>query len=268
VGRVVDVGPDAAEAGLAFNSGDRIGVWGGHARFHTISSDDWWFPVPEGPTDAEAAFGPIAQITMNGIRQAEVEWGDTVTVFGLGLLGQFAVRLLLLAGARPVFGFDLESSRVDLLPEHPSLSGVLPSEDDNLPSLVEEENGGRLADVVVESTGVAGAIPDQFDVLRKQGRLVVLGSPRDTTEFDFYSQCHLPGHEIVGAHVGTHPEVATVNDRWTMQRHAELFFDYLADASLNVESLVSDEVSVERAPAVYAALDADRTEKMGVQFVW
>jgi len=50
-------------------------------------------------------------------------------------------------------------------------------------------------------------------------------------------------------------------------RHAELFFDYLADGTLAVESLVTRETPVGNAPAVYAGLDADRMRELAVQFL-
>jgi threonine dehydrogenase-like Zn-dependent dehydrogenase len=268
VGRVIEAGPEAKEAGLPFREGDRIGVWNGHGRYHTVGADDWWLPIPEGPSSAEAAFGAIAQITMNGVRRAEVDWGDAVVVFGLGLLGQFASRLALLAGARPVMAVDLEPNRVEKLPEHPGIVDTVGGDDINMGELIERENHGRLADIVIEATGVSDAIPDQFEVLRKQGRLTVLGSPRDATEFDFYSRCHRPGYEIVGAHITTHPSTETSENPWTMQRNAELYFEYLSENSLEVKSLITREESIEHAPDVYTDLEMDRTEELAVQFVW
>lgn len=62
-------------------------------------------------------FFTIAEIVMNGVRAARVQWGECAVVFGLGLLGQFATRFLRLSGAFPVFAVDLADHRLGLLPD-------------------------------------------------------------------------------------------------------------------------------------------------------
>ena len=45
-------------------------------------------PIPDEVTDSAAAFGAVAAIAMQGLRQADVAAGGTVCVVGLGLVGQ------------------------------------------------------------------------------------------------------------------------------------------------------------------------------------
>lgn len=49
--------------------------------------------VPPAVSNADAALFAIDAIVMNGIRRGKLVWGETVVVFGLGILGQLAVRL-------------------------------------------------------------------------------------------------------------------------------------------------------------------------------
>ena len=58
--------------------------------------------MPPSPT--------VGAIAMQGVRQAEVQLGETACVIGLGLVGQLAVRLLIAAGVR-VVGLDLNADR-------------------------------------------------------------------------------------------------------------------------------------------------------------
>src|SRR3954451_23943628 len=69
-------------------------------------------------------FATLAATVMNGVRRSGVAWGESVVVFGLGLLGQLAVRYCRLCGARPVLGVDLIDARIALLP--PGVAGVHP----------------------------------------------------------------------------------------------------------------------------------------------
>ena len=122
--------------------------------------------------------------------------------------------------------------------------------------------------MVFELTGNPDVITDEFDVLRDQGRFVVLSSPRGETPFDFHDYCNAGSYAIIGAHNASHPSVATPDNPWTQHRHAELYFDLVADGSLEVESLVSHTEPYNEAPRLYDELLEDRSTAMGVVLEW
>ena len=262
VGRVVAVGDAVGDDVL----GTRVATPTAHAAY-VVAPREQCRPVPEDVSDEDAAFFRLAEIAMNGVRVGDVEWGESAVVFGLGLLGQLAVRICRLAGARPVIGVELAPERLSYLPELPGVIGVDGNEDD-WTDRIADATDGRMADVVIEATGNADALSEESRALRKRGRLVVLGSPRDETRFDFYRNSHLPGTAIVGAHVTTHPSVATPENPWTEVRNGELFFDYLADGRIEVDSLISHRGPHTDASDSYETLVEERTRAMGVLFEW
>lgn len=262
VGTVVEVG----ETVETVEVGQRVATTGSHTAY-TVAEESACRPIPSDVSTDEAVFFTIAEIVMNGIRRGEVTWGETVAVYGLGLLGQLAARLCHVAGGRPVVGVDLASERTAYLPDRPGMSGIDPTED-SPDEFVRDATGGRLADAVFEVTGNPNAIPDELDALREQGRLVVLSSPRGQTTFDFHDHCNAPSYHIIGAHNSSHPAVSTPRNPWTQQRHAELFFDYLAEGTLSISPLISHRHHYTEAPALYDELLADRTSAMGVVLEW
>lgn len=262
VGTVVEIG-DAVET---VDVGQRVATTGSHIAY-TVAKESTCRPIPSNVSTDEAVFFTIAEIVMNGIRRGELTWGETAAVYGLGLLGQLAVRFCHIAGARPVVGIDLATERTSYLPDCPGISGIDPTES-SPDEFVRTATGDRLADIVFEVTGNPDAIPDELDVLREQGRLVVLSSPRGQTTFDFHDHCNAPSYHIIGAHNSSHPAVATPRNPWTQQRHAELFFDYLAEGTLSVSPLISHQHHYTEAPALYEKLLADRTSAMGVVLEW
>ncbi|MCU4742998.1 zinc-binding alcohol dehydrogenase [Natronoglomus mannanivorans] len=262
VGTVVETGADVE----GVEEGQRVATYGSHAAY-VCSDAEACRPIPDGVSDDEAVFFTIAEIVMNGVRRSDLTWGEHAGVYGLGLLGQLAVRVSQAAGARPVVGLDVAQSRLEYLPDAPGVTGANPLEDD-AEAVVREATGGSLADVVFEVTGNPDVITDELEVLREQGRFVVLSSPRGETSFDFHDHCNSPSYTIVGAHNSSHPSVATPANPWTQHRHAGLFFEYVADGSLEVESLVSHRESVTEAPGLYETLLADRTDAMGVVLEW
>jgi threonine dehydrogenase-like Zn-dependent dehydrogenase len=135
-------------------------------------------------------------------------------------------------------------------------------------SVVAEATRGRKAEVVFEVTGSPASIPAQVPLLHSLGRLVVLSSPRGSTRFDFHDLCNGPSVSIIGAHNTSHPAHATVHTPWTQHRHAELFFDLVADGKLRMEPLISHRAQFTRAPELYAMLVKDRSSAMGVVLGW
>ena len=262
VGTVVEVG-DAVES---LSEGQRVATYGSHAQCVCVEASACR-PVPDTVTDEEATFFTIAEVVMNGVRRSDLGWGETAAVYGLGLLGQIAVRLCHAAGARPVVGFDVVEPRLDYLPDSRRITSANPAETD-AGAVVEDAANGRLADIVFEVTGNPDAITGELEALRDLGRFVVLSSPRGETAFDFHDHCNAPSYTIVGAHNSSHPPVATPDNPWTQHRHAELFFEYVADGTFAVDSLVSHTEPFDRAPELYADLLADRSEAMGVVFEW
>ncbi|UTF52444.1 zinc-binding dehydrogenase [Natronosalvus rutilus] len=262
VGTVVETG-DAVET---ISTGDRVATYGSHAKYVRTDASTCR-PIPDGVTDDDAVFFTIAEIVMNGIRRSGLTWGESSAVYGLGLLGQLAVRIGHAAGARPVVGFDVADSRLEYLPDKPNVVGANPLECDP-ETVLREESEGRLADVVFEVTGNPNVITDEFDVLRDQGRLVVLSSPRGETRIDLHDHCNTPSYRIIGAHNSSHPSTATPDNPWTQHRHAELFFEYVTDGSIDVSSLVSHSVPFREGPRLYDDLLEDRSEAMGIVLEW
>ncbi|MEA3345600.1 MAG: zinc-binding alcohol dehydrogenase [Chloroflexota bacterium] len=264
MGEVIEVGEGLKEEWV----GRRVATYrrGYHAQYIVGSPDDSPVIPPEVPDD-QATFFALAAIAMNGVRKGRVRWGEAVVVYGLGIVGQLALRFCHFAGAELVVGIDIAEPRIAYLPDSPRIRGINPADCDPR-KYMQELNRGRLADVVFEVTGNPDIIPEEFHVLRRQGRFVVLSSPRDNTTFDFHDLCNWPSFQIIGAHASSHPPVSTPQNPWTKERHAQLFFGLIADGELDIESLISHRESYEKAPELYNMLLEDRSRAMGVVLEW
>jgi 2-desacetyl-2-hydroxyethyl bacteriochlorophyllide A dehydrogenase len=257
------------EAGEGVDSawvGRRVASYAKHSAYVTEPVESV-VEIEQKISDEEAGFFTIAEIVMNGIRRGRVQWGETVAVYGLGLLGQLAVQFCALSGARRIIGIDTAQSRLNLLPHRPSIIPLNPKSNDLL-SEVKRVTRGRMVDVVFEITGNQNLIPQEFVLLKIQGRFVVLGSPRGATSFDFHDLCNNPSFTIIGAHNGSHPEHETPYNPWTKSRHVELFFDLVADKQIDVKTLITHREPFSKAPEIYKMLMKDRSKAMGVIFKW
>jgi len=262
VGEVVEVGAGVNGSWI----GKKVASYGAHSAYVT-SLMEGTHPIKQGIDEREASFFTIAEIVMNGLRRGRVQWGEAVAIYGLGLLGQLAVRLCWLAGARPVIGIEIEKSRLDRLPDKPGIMGINPQREDVV-ERAKELTHKRMVDIVFEVTGNPHIIPEEFRLLKRQGRFVVLSSPRGPTSFDFHDLCNSPSFSIIGAHNSSHPEYSTPDNPWTKARHVELFFDLLAGGEIRIGDLITHCVSYEKASDIYRMLLEDRSKFMGVVLKW
>ena len=110
VGEIDEVGADVAD----LRAGQRIwGIWG--HRTHHVVTDEYARARLLAPQlePILGIFSRIGAIALNGILDAQINLGETVAVFGMGVVGQIVAQLARLSGAR-VVAVDLIPARLEL----------------------------------------------------------------------------------------------------------------------------------------------------------
>ena len=130
--------------------------------------------IPDDVDDERALFvGDILTTGMYGASLAAIEPGDVVAVVGAGPVGFFCVQAARMMGAARVFALDREPDRL-------ALAAQVGAEPVNVrerhpATALAEATGGRGADVVIEAVGTPSAFETAVDVVRRGGRVVVVG---------------------------------------------------------------------------------------------
>jgi len=243
--------------------GDRLVGWKPHTQFALYRQDEFWVKVPEGVDDEPAALFALAIIALNGVRRAKVQLGESVVVFGLGPIGIWAAQFARLCGARPVIGVDVLTHRRELAEGVKAVDVALDGADPHLAERIADWTKGRMADVVFEVTGNPKAILTEVTVVRRQGRLVILSSPRGKTPFDFHDWCNWTSLTFIGAHVSSHPPHENPDDPWTRERNTELFFELVRRGEIVTTELITHRFPWQEAPKAYELLMRER-EKTGI----
>ncbi len=131
-------------------------------------------PIPDDMADERALF--LGDVLTTGVYAAEIGAvgpGDTVAVVGAGPVGFFAIQAALARGAERVLALDLLPERlalaeragaepVDVGARHPQMA-------------LAERTDDRGADVVIEAVGHPSAFETAIDVVRRGGRVAVVG---------------------------------------------------------------------------------------------
>ncbi|HYT30447.1 MAG TPA: alcohol dehydrogenase catalytic domain-containing protein, partial [Actinomycetota bacterium] len=130
--------------------------------------------VPEGMEDERALFvGDILTTGYYGAAIGDIGPSDTVAVVGAGPVGFFCVQAARLHGAARVLALDMDEARLAIA----AGAGATPVnvKERNAQMAVCDLTDGRGADVVIEAVGNTSAFGSAIEVVRRGGRVVVVG---------------------------------------------------------------------------------------------
>ncbi len=136
---------------------------------------------PELPWETWLAAGCGLPTALHAVERAEVRFGDTVLVQGSGPVGLSAAILAQLRGAGQVIvvgGPELRLATARLIGADATID-ISAHDEQARRAAVLELTGGRGADVTIEATGAAAAVPEGMRLTRDAGRYVVVGQYTD-----------------------------------------------------------------------------------------
>ena len=226
--------------------------------------------VPDQVDFDAAAFVTVGAISVQGVRQADLQIGESVVVIGLGLLGQITAQLCRAAGAS-VFGLDLDAGKIELARRHGMDQGLaIAGNDDEIVAGVMSLTRGRGADAVIITAGTTSNHPIDLapKLARDRARVVAVGDlPLNIPRWAYYakeidvrlSRSYGPGrYDPSYEEKGHDYPIGYV--RWTENRNMESFLDLVATGRLDVGDLITHRFPVERALDAFGLLTARQAE--------
>lgn len=253
-GVVVETGPRVER----FAPGDRVVTNGPHAEYvrvpHTLAAH-----IPDGVSFETAAFTPLAAIGLQGLRLAAPTLGETVVVYGLGLIGLLAVQLARANGC-DVIGIDRDASRLSLA-ERFGARTVAATEGVDVARAVLDLTAAEGADAVLLTLATDDDDPVHAaaSMSRKRGRIVLVGvSGLQLRRDDFYrkelsfqvSCSYGPGrYDPVHEEQGVDYPRGFV--RWTAGRNFEAVLSLMADGRVDPAALVTHRFDLAQAARAY-----------------
>lgn len=154
---------------------------GGFAEYCLVPSD-WHFVESTNPQLSDEAFGMVEPCTVaqHAVRKGNVCAGKSLLIFGAGPIGQMAARWGKIFGADPVVLVDVVEEKCQFARDRGAV--VINSATSNVVEEFKKLNGGKLADVVIEGTGIGAVLGQAVECCRTFGTVVLMGNPhRDTT---------------------------------------------------------------------------------------
>lgn len=264
VGHVIEIGPAVTKCKV----GDRVLVYHGVHSNYNVRQEHEIFLADTDVDSIEAAFVIIATMGLGGVRKLECEIGDSAMVFGLGLLGMFAIQFLRISGAYPLIAADPDPARRELALKLGADFALNPLDID-FNDRVSEITGGKKVKNIVEVTGIARALEQALENASYMGKISLLGCTRiSDMEIDYYRQVHLPGIKLIGAHNFVRPKVESYPHHWTMTDDCKAILDLIYSKRINVKDMVSRICDPKDAPQIYDELVNDKNFPLGTVFDW
>ncbi|MSR32230.1 MAG: zinc-binding alcohol dehydrogenase [Gemmataceae bacterium] len=267
-GVIVKIGKDIR----GVEEGDRVCFPGNHASAELLSLSHergkWW-KIPNNLDFEKAALACISRYGMGAAIRAGLTLGRSAAVLGLGIIGQFALRSLIAAGANPVVGIDAVPMR-----RKAALAAGASFAIDPAAGPIKEQLRNLVptgAEIVADATGVPQAIPEAMSLACDGGQVIVVGSPRGKAQdVNFYDDLHRRYIEVSGAHGNMlfEPAHTRLSGNWDIHKAQKWLIASLAAGRLSLNGLITHRIKPEGLGAAYEGLLKNKDEYLGVVVHW
>ena len=258
VGEVVGFGSGVS----GFTMGDRVVSNGPHAELVTVPKN-LVAKIPESVTNEDATFTVIGSIGLQGIRLLKPQLGETIVVYGLGLIGLIICQLLKANGCL-VIGIDLDQSKCDLAKEWGVK--VLNSKIDDPVKAVMDQTHSYGADgvIITASTKSNEVITQSAQMSRKRGRILLVGvvglninrSDFYEKELSFQVSCSYGPGRYDDQYENKGIDYPLPYVRWTEKRNFQAILEAIKNGNLKLDKLISEKVDLKNYNKIYDNIDS------------
>jgi len=232
--------------------GDRIACMGAGYAQHSdwaVMPHNLCVKIPTSVTFAQGSYAHLAATSLMALRRGEPEFGESVAIVGLGIVGQLAAQLYKLAG-NFVIGWDTILMRNEIAAANGIDATVLVGSDDEVAATRAFTDDYGLDAAVIAFGGDANKAAESIHKCLKcspdthiMGRIVVVGgafftAEARTTNVDIRRSSRTgPGYHDDPWEIG--PDYPPVFMRWTTRTNLALCVRLMSEGRLNVDSLTS-----------------------------
>jgi len=132
--------------------------------------------VPDNLSYEEAAMAEPAAVAVHALRQAGVEIGDNIAIFGAGPIGLMIGQWAQAWGAGKVMLVDIDEGKIAFAKEM-GFENVWCSRDGEPVRWINKVTGDRGVDLAIEGAGVSSTLEQCLGCVRPFGKIVAMGNP-------------------------------------------------------------------------------------------
>jgi len=226
---------------------------------HAVVSENRVTAIPD---DIDLRVAPLfgcAVTTAMGVvnRDAAVQVGQSVVVFGVGGVGVNIVQAAAMVSAYPIVAVDVVESKVEWARRFGASHAFNSKTGSDIAKAIRDVVGAAGADVVVDTTGRARVIELAYELTHADGRTILVGVPRKGDNISIYS---LPLHFrkiLTGSHGGSAEPHIDIPRYLRLMRAGKLSLDGLVTHEFPLEDVNDAIATVRRGEAGRVLLRMD-----------
>jgi len=168
---------------------------GAFAEYVVIPESNIWKLDPSIPKEYASILDPLGN-AVHTVLAGDIA-AKTVAITGTGPIGLFSIAVARACGATQVFAIETNKYRREIAKQMKADFVIDPTVED-AKQIVLDATEGIGVDVVLEMAGHPSAIRTGFDILRRGGRISLLGIPSRPISLDFADDIIFKGATIQG----------------------------------------------------------------------
>ena len=168
---------------------------GAFAEYVRIPESNIWKLDPAIPQEYASILDPLGN-AVHTVLAGEIA-AKTVAITGCGPIGLFSIAVARAVGASTVFAIEVNQHRRRVA-QQMKADFVLDPSNEDVTKFVMEQTGGLGVDVVLEMAGHPTAIRTAFDIVRRGGRISLLGLTSKPISLNFSEDIIFKGLTIQG----------------------------------------------------------------------
>ncbi len=271
-GHIIELSPEMK----GFQIGDLVACAGSGFGMHgeiSYAPGLTFAKVPAGVTPEEAASCNLGLTAVHALRRSRFEFGESVVVIGLGLVGLLLAQMIRASGGIAI-GIDPLDSRVELA-RRLGIELAFHLQRDNVMESVHRHTRGAGADVVI----ICAAAPESSaplelacEIARDKGRVVIAGLIK--VEIPFFSLRDKELDLLISRGRGPGTGDPTYERqgidyplpyvRWSENRNLEEYLHMVARGAVQVKPLITHRFPVAGAAEAFETLLRQPERALGV----
>lgn len=249
VGRVMAIGSEVR----GFGVGDLVAGCGRHAShaLFDLAAGAVLDHVPEGVPAVEAGFVSLGDVALHAVRRARLQIGQSAAIIGVGMVGQLALQIAIVAGAHPIIAVDLHVSRLSAA-RTGGAGQLIHAGHEDVPARVRDITGTG-AEAVFICADSSAALPSALECAAERATVVLAGSSPEVGAIDLQRQLLRKELTLLGSYESGLAEVHPYWP-WTRARNRRTCLRLMAEGRLKVGHLVGRVVPAAEAPEMYQTM--------------
>lgn len=196
-------GIDAETPTYSWNGARVNAGWVTTLSEYSIVSENRLTVIPDDSDLEVASLLGCAVTTGFGIveNNAKLRIGESVVIFGAGGIGLNIIQAAALVSAYPIVAIDLYEDKLNLAKQM-GATHVINSRNHVARTQVLNILGPRKLDVFIDNTGIPHIIELGYEITHSEGRVILVGVPRQGAHINIYSLPLHFGKKLIGSHGG------------------------------------------------------------------